>query len=282
MRQYDPIKILKSEIKIGLPQPVKFLHVTDSHMALDDPGNDCGRARLFEKDKPGCCADYFEQAAGYAKENNMMMLHTGDLIDFLSEANFAYADKAFDGIESMYAAGNHDFCHCVGAAKEGEAYKWENMKRVAPHFAQNLYFDSKVVQGVNVVTLDDSYYRISDGQIAMLRAEVAKGYPIILCMHVPVFTYPLADLILGNGNPCCYLTCPPEEYLARFPENRRLQQEPDEATKRAVEYIKNESQIRAIITGHVHLNYEEQLENGAVQITTHAGYAGYAREIIIT
>ena len=31
-----------------------------------------------------------------------------------------------------------------------------------------------------------------------------------------------------------------------------------------------------------HLNYEGQLENGAVQMTTHAGYAGYASEIIIT
>lgn len=281
MNPYDSIKILKTEIKVGLTAPVKFLHVTDSHIAMDDPGQDCGRARVFEKDKPGSSMLYFRQAIAYAKEYNMPILHTGDLIDFLSDANLAFADKAFEDVEHVYAAGNHDFCHRVGAAKEDAVYKWTNMKRTAPHFQTNLIFSSKVIGGVNVVTLDNSYYQMTAGQTAMLRAEAARGYPIILCMHVPVFTAEFADTIMSGGKNSGYLMCPTAEYLARYPEDRRQQQTPDEETKQAVEYIKNEPLIRAIITGHTHMNYEQVFKNGVIQITTHGSYAGYVREITL-
>ena len=45
------------------------------------------------------------------------------------------------------------------------------------------------IGGVNIVVMDDSYYQISEGQIDMIKAEVAKGYPIILCMHIPFFVH---------------------------------------------------------------------------------------------
>lgn len=281
MYRYGSIHILKTEIKVGLSKPVKFLHVTDSHIAIDDQGEDCGRAKVFEKDKPGSSEYYFRQAVEYAKKKHMPIVHTGDLIDFLSNANLAFADKAFDGVEHVYAAGNHDFCHQVGAAKEDAVYKWMNMKRTAPHFQTNLIFSSKVIGGVNVVTLDNSYYQISAGQMAMLQAEAARGYPIILCMHVPIFTVESADTIMSRGKNCGYLMCPTDAYLAGYPENRRQQQTPNQETKQAVEYIKSEPLIRTIITGHTHMNYEQVLENGVMQITTHGSYAGYAREITL-
>lgn len=279
--RYEPLQLLKTTIEIGLPAPVKLLHVTDSHIALDDPGRDCGRARAFEGERVGLCADYLEQAIACAKENGMPILHTGDLLDFLSEANYAYMDRVLDGVDYIYAAGNHDFCHCVGEAKEDAAYKWDNMKRTAPHVKSNLHFDARVIGGVNIVTLDDSYYLISDGQLEMLRAEAAKGYPMILCMHVPLFTPELADVMLSNGHPCAYLTGANEAYLSRYPQERRLQQTPDEATLRAIDAIKREKAIKAIVAGHTHINYEGRLENGVMQYLTDGSYHGWAREITI-
>ena len=59
-------------------------------------------------------------------------------------------------------------------------------------------------------------------------------------------------------------------------------QNPDRATLEMIDYIKSEPMIRAVIAGHVHRNHEEPLDNGVMQICTHAGYAGYARELILT
>ena len=183
-------------------------------------------------------------------------------------------------VDCIYAAGNHDFCHFVGRAIEDYQYKWENLRRVQPHVKQNLYFDSRIVGGVNIVTLDDGYYLFSKGQEEMLRAEAAKGYPILLCMHVPLYTPQLAEKILEK-NVCAYVTGAPREMFTRYPNDRRLQQAPNRETLEMIDYIKSEPMIRGIIAGHVHLNFEEPLENGVMQICTHAGYAGYAREITL-
>lgn len=209
------------------------------------------------------------------------MLHTGDFFDFPSEANFAFADKYLSGLDYIYAAGNHDFCRCVGQAKEDYEYKWTQIKRSAPHIKSNLYFDSRVINGVNIVTLDNSYYLITEGQIELLRAKAAKGYPIILDMHNPLFTRELADEMINGGEPCAYLVGAPEEYTSKYPEYRRLQQTPDEATLRAIEYIESEPLIKALAVGHVHRNHEGHLDNGVIQIATDGGYHGYARELTI-
>jgi hypothetical protein len=56
---------------------------------------------------------------------------------------------------------------------------------------------------------------------------------------------------------------------------------PDEATLRAIEYIQNEPMIKLLVTGHTHINFEDRLPGGTLQITTDGGYHGYAREITL-
>ncbi len=270
------LQILKTTINIGIEKPFKLLHVTDTHIAFDDPGNDCGRIKYFKD-----AENYFFQALDYIKKTGLTMLHTGDFLDFLSEANFAFADKYLSDIDYIYAAGNHDFCHCVGKAKEDYEYKWENMKRTAPHFKSNLYFDSRIINGINIVTLDNSYYLITEGQREALKAEAARGYPIILAMHNPIYTETYKQHMLEHGEPILYVVNAPQRVLDTYSNDRRLQQTPDEATKRAVEYIMNEPQIKALVVGHTHRNYIEIMPNGVPQITTHGSYAGFVRELEI-
>jgi hypothetical protein len=68
--------------------------------------------------------------------------------------------------------------------------------------------------------------------------------------------------------------------LATYPEDRRKQQTPDEATLRAIEYIKSEPLIKVIVTGHVHRNLED-LFAGKPQIATKGSYEGDVREIVL-
>ena len=275
------IKILHTTINIGIENPFKLLHVTDSHIAIDDEGNDCGRYKVFDKNFENCSQEYFIQAVDYCKNNGIVMLHTGDFFDFLSEANFAFADKYLNEIDYIYAAGNHDFCHCVGQATEDYQYKWDQIKRSAPHIKSNLYFDSRIINGVNIVTLDNSYYLMSDGQIEALRAEAAKGYPILLAMHNPIFNEAQAVDMMQKGVKVLYTVGAPEEILSTYPPDRRAQQTPDESTLRAIKYIKEEPLIKALVVGHLHRNFEEVLENGVQQITTDGSYTGFVRELTI-
>lgn len=271
------LKILKNTISIGIPEPFQILHITDSHLTLDDPG--WNRKSTFDLDYDGSCMDYLNQALDYAERNHQVILHTGDLIDFLSEGNFEWVDRNFRDRDYLYAAGNHDFfCYQMGFGEDYD-YKWHNIKAIAPHLKSNLYFDSRVMHGVNFVTMDDSNYLIREGQLEALKAEVAKGYPIILCMHVPLYTPALVKT--ASEAPVAYVLAAPDDYLATYPEHRRLQQTPDEMTRKAVEYIRNEPLIRAVIAGHTHNNFEETLEHGMVQYVTHGTFAGYVRELTI-
>ena len=273
------LNIIKNTIKAGLDKPVTFIQMTDSHFTFEDEERDSGRWDCYEPlDNKGQSEQTFRKIVEYAKQNNYLIVHTGDVTDFLSKANLKFLDENFKDLDYMLAAGNHDFCHWVGEATEDHAYKWEMMKRIAPHHKTNLYFDSRLVGGVNIVTMDDSYYLITDGQIDMLKAEVAKGYPIILCMHVPLYAEGLASKAAGNEK---YLVCAPSELLDTYSEYRKFQQTPDEATIRAVEYIKNEPLIKALLTGHRHVNNEEYLDSGLLQLTTNGSFSGTIREITV-
>ena len=274
------LNIIKTTINIGLKQSVKLLHITDTHITRDDPWGGV-RTKTFDLDYAGSAEDYFFQALEYARMNNMPVLHTGDLIDFFSDGNFDFIDKYFSDVDYIYAAGNHDFCHKLGEATEDYDYKWEKIKDIAPHFKNNLYFDSKIIGGVNVVTLDDSYYRISHGQLEMLKAEVAKGYPIILALHVPIYSPGLYDVSLKKWTDCAHLIGVPQHLIATYPDYRKEQQIPDEDTLLFIEYVKSEPMIKAIISGHIHLNFEEKLTDGLYQFVTNGSFAGYVREITI-
>lgn len=270
------LKIIKTTLDIGLGRALRFIHLTDMHLAFDDEGDERGRFRYFENSP-----ELFERICEYAKENDLFMLNTGDYLDFLSKKNLEHADRFLLPTNTIYAAGNHDFCHFVGRATEDYEYKWEQIKVSAPHLPNNLYFYSRIIDGVNFVTLDDSYYRFTIGQMELLRAEAARGYPIVLGIHVPLFTRAQADKILSGGSKTTYLVGAPKEYTDKYPNDRSLLQLPDEATLRAIEYIQSEPMIKVIISGHTHINFEDTLKGGTPQITTSGLYKGYAREITL-
>ena len=275
----NKLNLIKTVINAGADKPFGLLQITDSHIARGDLTGG-RRQRIFDVNGEGSSERNFFAAMEYAKKNGLTVLHTGDIIDFFSQENFDFIDKYFSDEDIVFAAGNHDFCHCVGKAKEDHAYKWEKIKEIAPHIKTNMYFSSRVINGVNIVTLDNSYYLISEGQTEMLTAEAAKGYPIILSVHVPFYTEKLAAEVMRE-NPCAYLCGAPTELLETYEPHRKAQQTPDAATLAAIDYIKSEPLIKAVFAGHVHRNFEEKLTDTLTQYATHGSFAGYAREITV-
>lgn len=275
-----------THIKIGLASPFKVLHLSDNHMCLADERDDerknllaQRRQKEFDSHGKGVMLHLNEQLA-YAKGNNLPILYTGDLIDFVSHKNLETAQSLLKDTDYFMAVGNHEFSLYVGEAFEDEAYKMQSYDFVKTHFKNDLTFASRQMGGINFVAVDNSYYRFTFSQLEKLKKEAEKGLPIVLMLHCPLHTDELYHLIMDDLHfSCAYLTGTPEPLLKPYDDYRYRQQKPDEATMKFIEYVYACPSIKAILAGHIHENAESSLPSGIMQYITGGGYKGYAREI---
>ena len=280
------MNIVRTRIDVGAQRPFKALHISDNHIAFADQRDGQRKVDLAQKRaaafaRSGRLAeDLLAEQLDYARQNNLLVLHTGDLIDFVSLKNLEYARDALKDIDYFMAVGNHEFSLYVGEAFEDVPYKMQSYDLVQSYFRNNLLFDSRVVNGVNFVAVDDGYYLFDERQLKQLKGEVAKGLPIVLMMHNPLHT----DAFFRNeidvvGNPCAYLTGTPVELMGGYDPYRLRQQRPDEATLAFIDYVYAQPLIRAVLAGHLHHPWEGPLPSGIMQYVADGGYHDYAREI---
>jgi hypothetical protein len=127
--------------------------------------------------------------------------------------------------------------------------------------------DSRVVNGVNFVALDNGYSLFEPEQFEFLKGEAAKGLPMVLMMHTPLYEPALYEVMMGRC-PCAYLAGVPEEMMRCYPEDRYMQQLADGVTLEMMEYIAREPLVKAILTGHLHFDYESMYAERVPQIVT--------------
>ena len=280
------VKYINSKIEIGLPKPLRFLHTTDNHLTLADERDNerkrnlaAARHKAFEGDTNRVQTS-LDEMIDYCNKNCDLMLHTGDLIDFVSYKNVEVAKSYLDKTDYFMCAGNHEFSQYVGEAWEDEAYKYQSFSLVQTMTKYNLEFSSRLFGGVNLVGVDNGYYYFLWSQLTALKAEVAKGYPILLLMHNPIYTDDLyEEMMVRRKSACAYVCGCPAEKMACYDAHRRKQQQPYFATNEFIDYVKNEPLIKAFITGHLHFNYEGELVPGKMQYVTTGGFHEGARLI---
>jgi 3',5'-cyclic AMP phosphodiesterase CpdA len=195
------------------------------------------------------------------------ILHTGDLIDFVSTANLELAKQFTDEHDVFMAAGNHEFSLYVGEAKEDAAYRNQSLAMVQEAFKNDIRMSSRVIGGVNFIALDNGYYLFEKEQLDFLKEEAKKNLPMILLMHNPIHEMTLYHWVRAES-PCAYLVGVPEELMQDYPADRFEQQRADAITLETVEYIKTEPLIKAVIAGHLHRNYRGYLTPTLPQIAT--------------
>ncbi len=231
----------------GLSKPVRILHITDIHLSLadDTDGEDMKRharerrktfveeAGYPERDPVG----YLQEAMEYAKEFDCTVI-TGDMLDFTSHANCKTAKEILAGKDYLFCAGNHEFCPKVGIP-DSFARKREKFDEIQSLFRGSMTFESRIVGGVNVISIDNGYYLWTEEQFRVLQAEVAKGMPCLLFCHCPLT----------------------EKYLWHEPNHPDLTAGEDEIelTRKVTNYIINEPAIKAVFSGHYHKNGTEVL-----------------------
>ena len=280
-------------IDVGATSPFSALHISDSHLTRVD-GRENERKHVLARKRSKIFPDaehYFSEALRYASAKNLLLLHTGDLIDFVSEANLDHVEKMLSSADCLASSGNHEFSQYVGEAKEDALYKAQSYDRVQKAYPNDLTFASFVVNGVNFVAVDDVYYNFTKEQKLLMKKEVKKGLPIVMLCHVPLYTPGQCQSILdGNGGKCGYVTGAPLEITSKYPDypdlppdkywkNRSVQQKADKPTLDFISWLKKQPELKAILCGHTHAFYQEQFSPTAVQYTVGAAYKGDAYEI---
>lgn len=279
------LKVTRHEVAVDAVKPFTALHISDTHLSLVDlvdgkpsPRNAEGRRKAFPNAEDGLRA-----AFAYAREHDDMMIHTGDLIDYVSKGNLAAAAKWRDESRGgILTAGNHEYCQMVGDGKtEDEAYKAESRARVQAAYPDNLLFASRVINGVNFVSFDNIYYYVPAGVPEMFEVEAAKGLPMVLCCHVPFYTEAIYHAVTRGHSEWPPYLCGVPDYIIDGVKDpyRRRQQRADERTKAFSERIMREPLVRAILCGHLHWPHISEITPGVKQYCVGANFKFEAFEL---
>ena len=265
------MKYLSNELNVGAEKPFTLLHVSDTHLCLADD-RDCERKIQLAANR----APRFPEAEAtlaeierVAKEKNLTIAHTGDLLDFVSWKNIDEAKRFCDENDVFMAAGNHEFSQYVGEAVEDAAYRNQSLEKVQAAFKNDIRFASRKINGVNLIAIDNGYYLFEQEQLDALKAEIALGLPIILFMHTPLYAEDLYQFHKDREkHPIAYQMAVPEEYMKNYPEDRYRQQKADAVTQEAYDLIVGCPLVKALITGHLHFDFEGKVHENLPQIVT--------------
>ncbi len=249
------MKRLDLLISIGAQKPFRLLHASDTHLCHADERDDERKNLLAEKRRrvfPNADENLFE-ISSVAGSYSCPVAYTGDLIDFVSEANLDTVRSFTCQNDVFMCAGNHEFSQYVGEAFEDKEYRNQSLCKVQAAFTNDIRMSARVINGIKLLAVDNSYYLFDREQLEFLKRECAEGLPAILLLHTPLFTPELhAFMIEERKQPCGYLCGSPEDLLKHYPPDRRRQQTPDRITLDVIEFIKNCGNINCILTGHIH------------------------------
>jgi len=283
-----PMNIRQIEIKIGLANPVKLLHVSDTHLSFADGRDNRRKRSLAERrrvtfgDENDRCRRFLREAVQYAQDSGALLVHTGDLIDFVSHQNLDIAKDILGASDYFFVPGNHEFSKYVGEAEETEAYKMGSLPLVQSHFRDDLRFCSRVAGGVNLVGIDNVYYHMYADQFERLKAEAARGLPILLLMHTPLYTPELFhEMTVTRGEATADIMGCPEELMRNYSPERYAQQAAAPLDFEIIEYIKTQPLVKSVLAGHLHFFHQSALRGGVTQYIAGGGFQGEAIEYML-
>lgn len=269
-------------LPVGLKKKLHCLHISDTHLLFSD-GRDCQmkynialrRWGEFVYTNIGRNVTYFLDALICAKENDLILLHTGDLIDFYSPANLEAAERLLKLADVNYfmCAGNHEYTNYSGQYPEAPE-EIATARREAPKiFTNRLDFASKIVGGVNFIAIDNSSGFFPEESFEFLAAEAAKGFPMILLIHIPIYTDGLLAMLRNEEKVEDFSLCaiPPD-----LPLSTGKYASTNAITLQFIQRLKTEPLLKAVLAGHVHThrNYADELSPGLPQFVVGGGYYG--------
>ena len=269
------MKLEKFTLNVGAEKSFCAYHMSDNHICLADGRDDERKNELAKSRENSFCgsrekstAQTAEELFSVIKKENALLIHTGDLIDFVSHKNLEFAKELFSGTDCIACAGNHEFSLYVGEAWEDEAYKALSADAVKANYPDGILFSVREINGVQFITLDNSYYYILPEIFKKTEAALACGKPSVIVVHTPFYSADTHKKIMQgkNEDEPPYLCGCPEALLQALSEHRYKQQRADETTLRFIELINTAPNLKAVIAGHLHEPLNSRLDSGIPQI----------------
>lgn len=259
----------------GLTRPYTFYHTSDCHVAYAAADASQEAKATAEKYAKFWCpsgpspAQAFENALRIADENHADGIFLcGDVADYYSGDTARYIKSRLQSTatEAFYVYGNH----------EGSVYnqKTADARARYPEYAE-------VMQGSPacwardfgeflIVGMDNGDKKIQAEQLAFLEAQFAKDKPILLLIHIPLYTEAIVGPVKAKWgeNGCDYFT------LGQ-PQDTELSRKFCQAVKRP------DNHIAAIFAGHIHLAHEGEFSPGRMQYTSAPTFQGSIRKVCL-
>ena len=289
---FERLALGYAHITAGATAPFSLLHISDTHLtSVYDDESDVKQklAKIRTQTFGGHQEEALRDSLAWAKTNVDFVVHTGDLIDFQSRANYDLVKKCFGtGAAKVASAGNHEFSPemWMSAVKEEhtEDYKDLTRKDLQAAFPYDLQFNATVVNGVNFIAMDDVYGYVPPTCVEKFHAEVKKGLPIVLCMHVPFYTDGIWRAntkfwtsSAQHGKPNFFRT-------AAVPDARGdyVAQQQDPVTREFIAYLKSEKLLKGILAGHLHITIQDRFSPTAMQYVVGGNFLFHGQEVLFT
>ena len=277
-----PRNYTRATLRFGLPEPLRCLHISDTHLLFSD-GRDCRvkydialrRWGEYVYSNVGRNVTYFLDALLCAKRNDLLLLHTGDLIDFYSPANLEAAERLLElsGVNCFLCAGNHEYTNYSGQHPESPEEVAEARREVPKIFTDRLDFASRIIGGINFIALDNSSGYFPEESLDFFDAEAARGVPMILLIHIPIYTPGVLAMLRDEERVQNFSLC-------AIPENlppTGCEYAPSNAvTRKFVQRLKREPLLKAVLSGHIHAHRDhvDELAPELPQFVAGGGYYG--------
>ena len=260
----------------GLTRDYVFYHTSDSHVAWAAPEDPLEDRELAQKhahkwNLSGIFPlDAFDEMLRMAREDHADGIFLcGDIADYYTPSIVGYIRKrlADCGTEPLYVCGNHECNSYTQVITDLRAKypDYADMMRGTPAFWVR-DFGEFLVAG-----MDNGDKTIHPEQLDALRQVCADGRPVLLLIHIPVYTEAMdAPLKEKWGEDACnYFVIGHGEDPGQTPafcELLRAENNP----------------IAAVFAGHIHLSHQSQLAPGRTQYISAPTFDGKIRKIILT
>ena len=186
---FERLSLAYATVEIGLEKPFSVLHISDTHFTAAYPHESEQKQKLREV-RTQCFGGRQEEAMrdslAWARDHVDYVLHTGDLIDWQSEANLDLVRKYLgDGITGCM--GNHEFSPDMWLSEpkqeNTEAYKDRSRAMLQKTFPFDISFNAQQINGVNFICLDNVYGTVTPQQVT--RSEARAPHRALHARAIP-------------------------------------------------------------------------------------------------
>ena len=284
-RMSIPLNVSQETLHVGgLTNTYTLYFLADSHITLTDE-RDTDAVRNKETMRNGNFSfngilgyRYFDaMIADAKKEEADMVILGGDIIDSAMLASVEHVEDQLKTLDMpyYYLTGNHDFEYGDEYFSE-KAYS-EYLPRLNTIHGDRSYHVAEY-EDLIVFTADDSNNQITEDAYKKFEEVIAKGKPVVVCLHVPLEPDTEDDSFIEQ---CKEVWRPSDDGHSRVSigPNGCSMNEITEKFYRQI--VKEESPVFLVLAGHVHFYHKDKLNKDTLQIVTGAAYEGNALRITL-